>query len=496
MLQKTLNSIEKFSNKEAFFIDEISYKYADFGKKITAIISEIEKIKTQENEIIGIIADNNFDTFASIYAVWFSGCAFVPLSINVPIERNQEIINQLNLKIILNTTENISLYSNLINIKKINTLKLKSDKIEINLSKYNNTDLSYILFTSGSTGIPKGVPISVKNINTFYNNFINLGYKINETDKFLQSFELTFDFSVKSYIIPLSLGASLYTPKKTGIKHLNIYKAIKKHNITFVSAVPSTVSLLKPYFKEINLPSVKYMLFAAEALTKSLMQEWQHCVPNATIINSFGPTETTIVCTEYIWKRNSENEAKNDNLSIGKPFGDNIAIIVDDNNNIVKTSENGILCISGNQVCDGYLNLPELNAKTFITINNTVFYKTGDIVFKSESGDLIYVGRADSQIQIQGHRVELGDISFNLKKLLPNNESVIITIEILNIQHIIAFVQNLNIKSEILKKQLSEILPHYMVPSYFIDIKEIPYSSNGKIDKLKLKEIFKNKYNE
>ena len=491
MLNKTLNSILNFSNKEAFVIDGVSFLFSDFGKKITAIISEIIKHKTSDNQIIGIIADNNFDTFASIYAVWFSGCAFVPLSVSTPQQRNKNIANKLNLKLIIDTIGN----NNINNIKTINSTKLNSDRINISTPILKSNNLSYILFTSGSTGEPKGVPISVKNINSYYNNFFKIGYNIDETDRFIQAFELTFDYSIKSYIIPLSIGATLYTPKKKGVKYLNIIKAIIDNKITFINTVPSSVNLLVKQFGNINLPFVKYMIFAAEAASKSIINQWQNCIPNADIYNCYGTTETTIITTFYKWNRNGKNQSYNDSLSIGKPYGDNEIVLIDENNSPISDNKKAEICIAGTQVFNGYFNMPEKNKTAFIIIDEKTYYRTGDIGFYSETNDIMYVGRADSQVQIQGNRVELGEIKSILKNILPKNEIEIITYNISEIMHIVAFVKALQTNIDDIKIAMSKTVPHYMVPSYIINIDKFPYSVNGKTDKNKLREFFKNYLN-
>lgn len=490
MLNKTLNSILNFKNREAFFIDDISYSYSDFGNKITALVTEINKYKNIDNQIIGIITDINFSTYAGIYAVWYSGCTFVPLSTNIPNQRNKNIVNQLNISIVINTTDNEIEFIDYSKTNVINSNKCNSTNTNIKIPNYKPDNLSYILFTSGSTGEPKAVPISNKNINSFYNNFMELNYKINENDKFSQFFELTFDMSILSYIIPLSIGASVYPPIKKGVKHLSIIKTIKNYNLTFVSTVPSTVNILKPYFASINLPSIKYMIFAAEALTYSAMDEWQNCVKNAEIINCFGPTEATIVFTEYKWKRNSKNSSFNNNLPIGKAFEENSIIIIDENNNLITDNKKGELCVTGNQVCKGYLNNSD-NENAFINISNVKYYRTGDIVFKLNDGNIMYVGRTDNQIQIQGHRVELSDVDFGIKAILPKNECISVSLEINNALHIIAFVKKLNINTNIIKEQLAEHLPYYMLPNYIFSLNEFPYSINGKIDRNELIKISK-----
>lgn len=353
-----------------------------------------------------------------------------------------------------------------------------------------------ILFTSGSTGIPKGVPLTRKNLFGFTENFLKLGYKITHNDKFLQMFDFTFDLSIFSYFIPLVYGASMHPISSKGIKLSNTFNIIMDNKVNVALVVPSFLSFLKPYYEEIELPDLRYLFFCGEALSNDLTYQFSKCVPNARIVNFYGPTEATIFCTYYEWKKELMNSKHhNGAVSIGKAFPNMRTIILDDNNNIItQPNITGELCLAGNQLTPGYYKNDEKNKSSFIeiVIDNKPerFYRTGDLAFYDHDGDIMFCGRKDFQVKIQGYRIELGEIEHSLRKLLNNPDVVVIAKNNQNdIIELHAFIKGNELNQSELKSMVAEVLPAYMIPSAFHFIDEFPLNNNGKIDRNKLKEM-------
>jgi len=475
-----------YKDKEAFCIDDQFYTYKDFAKKVAGISEKLINIPKQSN--VGVIATDSLETYASIFALWFNNLVFVPLSPANANERNLNNIEQANVSTILSPT-NFEVES--MGLKGFNVIETNELKSAAEVKNNNTTpeNLLYILFTSGSTGVPKGVPISLKNVDAFVNAFYSIGYSINEKDKFLQIFDFTFDVSVQSYVLPLVKGASVYTVPQTEIKFMSALKILTTHQITFAKLVPSTLHFLKPYFNRISLPHLKYSLFSGEALPYKLAKEWSKCVPNASVENHYGPTEATIDCL-YYKMNDSLNENHQDVMSIGKPFKGIEILIVDENNLAVQLNEQGELFVRGNQVTNGYLNNPSKNKDSFVTIDNKIYYKTGDIVFKNNEGNIFYCGRKDSQIQIQGYRVELGEVEFKIKELLPNRNIAVIPCETTGVLSLVLFIEGENnIDSDKLKITLRNKLPHYMLPKTIKFADRFPLTTSGKTDNKQLKKI-------
>jgi amino acid adenylation domain-containing protein len=479
VLNKILHHLNN-KNELAFFIGNKTYSYYELCQRISGIQQIIFKNKISENNIILLNVYDDIETYASVLAIWFSGATFVPINTKHAKNRNNLIENQMKVK--------LKLSSNL-NDKGCVLTKDTFSEIPIKNNSFNKQIL-YILFTSGSTGIPKGVPISKMNLNSFILDF-NAEYLLNNKDKFLQIYDLTFDASIHCYVLPLFLGASVYTVSPNKIKYLEAYKILNKHQITFAKFPPSVLTYLQPYFSKINLPFLKYSLLGGESLDEKLAKQWQKCVPKAEIHNVYGPTEATINTHIFNFTK-KYNSAKSHNgiVSIGKTFGSNKAIVVDKNNKILNKNVKGELCLSGKQITEGYYKNTDRNKNSFIIIKNEKYYKTGDLVTQDDDSDFIFYGRIDSQIQVQGYRVELSEIEHiakNFKNAL--NYAVVAIKNDLNIYSIFLFAEKLSTNEKELHSFLQNNLPTYMVPSKIISLKKFPFTTSGKLDYNTLKKI-------
>ena len=484
ILEKIKSSIEKFPDRNAFCINNEFYTYQQFSEIVNSIQNEISKFNSEKNIFIGVVINDDVFTYASLIAIMFSGNAYVPINPDNPIERNQNIIEQAEIKFLLSGKEN----NNFKNVETIVTSQLPKISERLKIKNISENENAYLLFTSGSTGLPKGVPISRKALNSFHDAFFSLGYKINENDKFLQMFDLTFDLSIMSYLMPLSIGACVYPVPAEGIKYTSIYTVLEEHEITFALMVPSILSFLKPYFEDIKFEKLRYSLFCGEALYNDITEGWSNCIPNALIQNVYGPTEATIFCTTYDWKKeNAEKKSFNGIVSIGKPMKNVNAIIVDESLNVLPKKEKGELCLSGNQLTTGYLNSPEKNAESFFKIDENVFYKTGDICFVDYNGDFIYCGRKDNQVKIQGFRVELSEIEHHVRQFtgLTNVAAISKTNHFGNTE-IYLFLENYKNDFEKILDYLKSKVPVYMLPSQITSLEKFPLNVNGKVDRKQL----------
>lgn len=492
VITRLTENFSRFSEKIAFVIDNRSYSYKDLENKIAAINYLLDTNK-EESRIVGIVANDDIETYASILCVWLQGIAYVPIHPNHPHTRNIEILNQVNVTVVLDSNH---YFSEVIPAFKVLTTKNCDLTLELKPKVIDDNSLAYILFTSGSTGIPKGVQISRRNLESFVQDYLSIGFGFNSEDKFLQAFDLTFDVSVQGFLIPLLCGGSVYTIPLDKIKYSYAINLLDEHEITVATFPPSMINLLKSYFEEISLPALKYCFLTAEASKFDLVQSWSKCIPNAEIYNLYGPTEGTIYCTFYRLDLLKPLLA-NGVLAIGKAFQSVEYRIVNDKDEDCNHDEKGELLISGPQVSPGYWNNPEKNSESFITLsrNNIAlrYYRTGDICSIGKEKEILYFGRKDYQVKINGYRIELGEIEHQIFKISHRN-TLVFAVEGLKKEglKLIAVIEANEILNAVLLNELRNVLPEYMIPKEIICLEHFPLNANEKVDRNYILNLIQN----
>jgi len=497
MLKEIKLNCERYPERNAFCFSNVYYTYRQFEAITYTIQSAFKNKLSKGSKLLAIVPHEDIFTYCSIFAAYYSGIGFVPLHPDNPYDRNAEIIRQSGVQIILTSRTN----NDIEKIKNTVFPKLEiidTSSLDINLDKQlaipelNESTTAYLFFTSGSTGVPKGVPISYKNLYSFIDAFFALGYKLDENDRFLQMFDLTFDLSHMSYIIPLIVGGCVYPVPENGIKYMQVVSILEDKEITFALMVPSVLAFLRNYLEDIQLEKMRYSLFCGEALYDDLTSIWQKSVPNALIQNVYGPTEATIFCLTYDWSRKiEENKSFNSIVSIGKPMKNMNAIVVnEDLKNVVK-GEKGEICLSGNQLTEGYLNDAEKNKKAFFIDSDGIrYYRTGDLGFVDREGNFMYAGRIDHQVKINGFRVELGEIEHHVRLFALHVNVVALAVQKSNNNdQIILCVEDVTLEKNTLFDYLKTKLPSYMMPVDIREFERFPLNSNGKTDRKVLKKM-------
>lgn len=486
ILTPILHSIKNRSQEHAICINNEYYTYGEFGTCISKIRDSIKDFKDTN---VGLVANNDIETYASIIALWMEGKCYVPLHPAQPIERCLNIVKQVGMSLVLDSSKE-SRYKD-INVISINYLRGDSCKFS-KPKDSSDCALAYILFTSGSTGEPKGVAISRGNVSAFASAFLNLRTGIDERDRCLQMFDLTFDFSVQAYLIPLLVGACFYTLPEGKAKYIAVYNLMNAYHLTFMPMVPSIIHYLKPYMSEIFAPYIKCSLFCGESLLLDDVIDWCKCIPHAKILNMYGPTEATVFCSYYEFKSGVQQKNHNGIVCIGKPMENNVLIIVDDDLRLLDSDKVGELCISGPQVTDGYWLNSQKNKDSFFIMNGVRFYKSGDMCSMDSNGYLYYHERKDFQVKVQGFRVELGEIEYNARLFLKDLNVIALLVKSQNgIDEIALVIEAKELDTLSLLNWLKSRLPSYMIPSIVRFLPCFPINANGKIDRVKLMEIIK-----
>lgn len=491
ILHDILSSILLHSERTAFVIEGESYTYGQLGDKTGGIMA---RLSTVEEETIGIVAENCFETYASLLAVLFSGKTYVMLHPSYPFERNLNIARLGGIKTVLRS-ENKTLFDlSQAGINCIDTRSIAGRSVQ--LKEVDSLTPAYLIFTSGSTGEPKGVPITRSNLNAFYDGYSQLGWQLSAEDRMLQMFELTFDVSIVSTLYPLTVGAAVYTVGYGEVKHLKVIELLEEQQLTFAAVTPSLLQLLSDYFDEIRLPALRYLVVTAEASQVDLLQRFRPSAPNAEFVNLYGPTEATIYCTCYkLPMETSKCKQHNGMLAIGRPFEGIEVKIADENGQPLPLGEVGELWVTGEQVMCGYHNNPLKSAEALIWVaedacSGNLYYKTGDLCYQDEEGDIIYCGRKDSQVKMQGFRIELSEIEYTAKQFFNPPRQVVVLPLLRNglCSELHLAVEAERCDTEKLSNYLHSKLPHYMLPKAIHCIRSFPVTNSHKIDR---KEILK-----
>ncbi len=491
--QFLLESFKKNSSRNAI---KVKNKYYSYKKLLNLANNLIHFLRKKNSRIVSVIEEKNILCYGSILSIFLDNKIFVPLNNKFSDKKNLDILISANVDTILCGSK---YYKKIVELskkvsKKLNIILLKENIfLKNNLNKIENyfnsqlNDITYILFTSGSTGNPKGVPISNMNLSTYIKN-LKMRYKFKKSDKFSNNFDITFDLFLHDIFLCWSHGGCLYIPEKSDFFNPALY--IKKNKLTCWFSVPSLGNnmLRLRQLKKNNFPSLKYSAFCGEALTEAVAHSWNLSASNSIIENLYGPTEATLAITGYRWKGNkSLKECVNGIVPIGKVFK---------NHRILKSKYNVFeLMLSGNQVFSGYLKDKIRNTEKLLNINGIKYYKTGDFV-KIKNGNLHYCGRHDRQIKINGFRIELQEIENIIKKKFKLNEVVVIGWPKLNFntyESLIAFIKTKkDINSEKMIKKLSNSLSFNQIPKRLIGLKNFKYNINGKIDYNYFLEYLKN----
>jgi len=484
LLERINSAFVKFPYRDAFCIEDKHFTYNEFAKKVASII---KVLADYPEERIGIVVRNDLESYASLIAVMFSAKTYIPINPEHPAERNENIIGQSGLKVVL-ARPGSEPYSGTTFIDY--TIEDSEANTTLTVPEFDQNRNAYILFTSGSTGSPKGVQITYNNLNSLFEASSALGYNMSETDRFLQMADLTFDLSVFSYIIPLCLGACICTVSNTGLKFANAYNVLEAQQVTFAVMVPSVLNYLRPYFSEISLPAIRHCLFCGEALYKDIMTEWLKCLPNGVIDNVYGPTEATVFCLAYdSISHTSDAMSYNEITAIGKPMQNMEAILVDENLLEIADGEKGELCLSGAQLTPGYLD-EERNRVAFFVHNNKRFYRTGDVAIRDKEGVFLFTGRIDHQVKIQGYRIELSEIEFHLRNIIGGPGAVaIVTKGNGGVNQIEVVFEDENTDKEGVLEQLRTKIPPYMMPTHTHIVTPLPLNANGKTDRKALEKM-------
>ena len=499
ILEYLFSTVEKYPLKTAVIEENNSISFKDLDFKARVLANEIIKEQNFINQPIAVFLPKSINSIISDIAITYSGNIYMNLDVKSPFKRIQSIIELIQPTIIITnskyikTLNEISSNSILINLDEI--IFNEADEVDdIYVEKIIDTDPYCIINTSGSTGVPKGVVLNHKSFIDFTENSLDI-FKFSDNEIIGSLSPSVFDIYSFELCMLMAKGSTiLLIPETLSAYPIEILNLLQKHNVTFLFWVPTIMVNIAnmDLLASVSLPQLKTVWFAGEVFPTKQFNYWRKYLPLTKFANLYGPIEITLDCTYFIVNRDIKDEEP---LPIGIPYRNTDILILNENDQLIKEGEEGELCVRGTSLAMGYYNNPEKTSLVFIQnpLNKSypeIIYKTGDVVSINEFGEMVFKGRKDNLIKHIGYRIDLGEIEhvvINVLKLIENGCVVYNNSK----KEITLFYESTN---EILlnefRKQISTILPKYMIPTSYIKIDKLPKNTNGKIDRLHLKNIF------
>lgn len=488
-------SAARLPDKTAFADEHKEITFSRLKTQAMALATRMLEKKLFKKPVV-IYLEKGVDVLVSFMGAAYSCNFYSPIDIDMPASRVNKILEVLKPSLVITTAglrgifEGYEYEGDYLIFEDAVSAPVDEEIVEAARCRGIDTDLLYVLFTSGSTGVPKGVTINHRSV-IDYIDWVTETFDITEEDSFGNQAPFYFDNSILDIYSTIKSGATTYIiPKNLFAQPVPLLEYLKEKKINTIFWVPSAlivVAKLKA-FRNVDLSdTLLRVLFCGEVMPNKQLNVWRKFLPDVLYANLYGPTEITDACTYYIVDREF---ADDEPLPIGIPMANTDILVLNDKDELVKDGEIGELCVRGTSLSMGYYNNPEKTKEAFVQnpLNPTVpetIYRTGDLVKYNEYGEIVYLSRKDFQIKHMGHRIELGEIETAVSSL----EEIALCCCLYDEKHqkIVLFIEE-ELEKAYINKQISGLVPEYMLPGKVICLEKMPINANGKIDRVKLKE--------
>jgi len=498
----------------ALFAGGTRYSYGALASLAGRIAAWLRQGRRAGSGRVGILASRSLETYAGVLGTLWSGDAYVPINPDTPEDRLLRIFRLAELDALvvdqggadllsegvlagaprrILAGDNVTLRSVAVNESGIELCRLAElPRAGADGPAHVADDgLAYILFTSGTTGTPKGVMIEAGSVAQFLS-IAQERCDFRKTDRFSQMSELTFDASVLDIYSAWGIGASVHVVPKAQL--IGPARFIREQELTVWFGVPSTAAMMDRMrmLKPGAFPALRVSIFAGEALPVTTALAWQAAAPNSVVENFYGPTELTVDCIAQRVEDPPLVTPNRGTVAIGRPFRDNTAAVIDAELRFVPRETDGELVVAGRQVARGYLGDDKLTAERFPTIEGRRWYRTGDLVRQDADGVFHHLGRIDNQVKVLGNRVELEEVEAHLREITGNDAVAAVAWPWQDgrAMGIAAFHCAAGVSRDALREEMQKRVPIYMVPSRIVELESLPMSSSsGKVDRKALVQI-------
>ncbi len=493
---------DRFPDKIAYIDSKREITFKQLQTEALKIAGELVANELFKSPVV-IYLEKSVECIASFVGSAYSGNFYTPIDVKMPLERVKKILNTLQPKVIITDAEHkdsiqtVSENAKIILYEDCLSEDIDFVRVKQATERVIDTDILYVLFTSGSTGEPKGVIIPHCSA-VDYVDWITERFGFDEHIVIGNQAPLYFDLSIQDVYAPLKSGCTtVLIDERNFTFPAKLMQYLVEKNVNTIVWVPSALCLfanLKALNTKKRLPNLKYVMFCGEVMPNKQLNQWRKAFPQTTFVNMYGPTESCDASTYYVVNRNF---ADSDSLPIGIPCKNTDILVLDEENKLI-TEKNciGELCVRGTSLALGYYKDFEKTNNAFVqNPMNTEYpekiYRTGDLVYYNEYGELMYSCRKDFQIKHMGHRIELGEIEAAVSSL----EGILENCVLYDSAHdkIVLFYSGRGTTDEVVLQQVKNLVPHYMIPEKLVFIKALPHNLNGKIDRALLKKSLEEK---
>lgn len=490
VLEYLEHAAKRSPSKTAVQDPDKSCTYAELLQSAQAVGSAVCGLVPPRSPVI-VFTEKSVDALTAFMGIVYAGCFYVMVNPEHPASRIAQILSVTDARLVLTDEAHMgklkeSGYTRAVHsIESLLGTPIRPGRLAQIRTGSADTDPLYCNFTSGSTGVPKGVLVSHRSVIDFISYFTEL-FHITSEDVIGNQAPFDFDVSVKDIYSCFSTGAKLVIiPKKMFSIPVQLLDYLCEHKVTtLIWAVSALcmITTLKGFTYRVP-QTVNKVLFSGEAMPVRHLNQWRKYLPDALYVNLYGPTEITCNCTYYVVEREF---AKDESLPIGRPFPNERVFLLDETDNLITAPEQtGEVCVAGTALALGYYNAPQQTAKAFVQnpLNRTypeTIYRTGDLAYYNADGDLVFAGRKDFQIKHMGHRIELEEI----ERSMGSCQGVVRACCVFDTKRnrIVAFYVG-ETEKDALYAELAAKLPVYMIPSVFHKMESLPVTPNGKLDR-------------
>jgi amino acid adenylation domain-containing protein len=448
---------------------------------------------------IGVLAAKGLESYIGILAALYCGVPAVPLQPDFPVDRTRHMIKAAEISALVADERGGRLLPELAVTARVPVLRpgreTGRDGVPVIAAQSRFAlsepvpaaapDTAYILFTSGSTGRPKGMLITHANLGHFFHE-LEARYAFGPDDVFSQVFDPAFDCAIFDLFAAWGAGGTLVSVPAQAYRSMTDF--VTAAGITVWYSTPAAISVIarRGGLAPKSMPTLRLSTFAGDALTASDAAAWQEAAPEAILDNLYGPAETTITCTMYRWSaQRSPGRCLNGIVPIGRLHGGHDYLLIDADGE--PDPAEGELCVSGPQVTPGYLD-PEDGKGRFFVRGSRRWYRTGDRMRLASDGTLLFLGRTDNQIQLQGVRTELTEVDHCMRRCAGVQDAVTVAAPADGRLQLVVFYTGIPATAAQFAGQLLTMLPQQMVPRHYRHLDEMPLSVNKKIDRQALKQ--------